>query len=161
MVLIQYVMDGSTMTANVAANRPAFSQSALHSLAGRECAITILNVALITNNVANPRLARLDFVGIQPTGRAQLISSGAAAFDESSLSYGVVFVTQNNYNATSTGSTQSAITVPYTFTAVMTHGNILGIVLLPYNIQPGLTPLVAWHTYITHAVITIDVSPID
>ena len=163
MVVIQYVMDASTMTANVAASRPAFSQSALHSLAGRNCAITINNCMVITTNTSPNlwRMARIDFTGIQLTNRGQLVSSGSTTHDESSQAYGFVFQTQNNYNATSQGSLGTFYSQPVTFTACMTFGNILGITVLPYDTKSGGTPPVAWNTFITHLCITIDIVPID
>ena len=159
-------MDVSTKDGNLAAGRAPWSQSAVHSLAGRECAITIMNITMITVSTVNilttlSRMARLDFVGIQPTNRAQLISSNNGSIDESMHAYGFVFQTQSNFNGTSTGSIPNVPNTPVTFTAQMSFGNILGINLVPFNIPPGGTSLPSWQTFITHACITIEVVPID
>lgn len=164
MVLIQYVIDVSTSTANTAAGRPPVSQYALHALAGRECSISILNISTSTTAgvTANFRMARIDFMGIQPTNRGIPISSGSTSLDEASCAYGFVFAAMPNYNATSLGGTSgSTYASPPTFTAIMSQGNALGINVLPYNTQPGMAPQVAWAAFMAYVCVTIDVVPID
>jgi hypothetical protein len=156
-MLFQYVIDRDTIF-NETENRDNtryVGQTALHNMGGREVVVEILSIQMAFDqdyivDYSLERLLRLDFIGLTPIGKAQIVSSGSDNRENKNTS-GFCFIVDNDCFLGTTPAAGGAAQVdritsyyssqfsrPPSFRATMANGNQMEIQINTMDQAPGL-----------------------